>query len=112
MGTATAIGIDLGGTNIKGALVDMSGKIIHRMTQATNCSGGEKDNGQRWKKVIFQMVAELKKRSAVAAVGIAAPGLPNAANSAIRLMPERLEGLAHFVWADYLREKSVWVLND
>ncbi|GGC34270.1 glucokinase [Parapedobacter defluvii] len=112
MGTATAIGIDLGGTNIKGALVDMSGKIIHRMTQATNCFGGEKDNGQRWKKAIFQMVAELKKRSAVAAVGIAAPGLPNAANSAIRLMPERLEGLAHFVWADYLREKSVWVLND
>src|SRR5690606_14672727 len=64
------------------------------------------------KKTMLQMVTELKKRSTVAAIGIAAPGLPNSANSAIRLMPERLDGWEHFIWADYLKEQSVWVLND
>jgi len=108
----TAIGIDLGGTNIKGVLVDTSGKIIHQVTQTTEYPGKEKPGDQRWKKTIHQMVAELKKRNKVATIGIAAPGLPNSANSAIRLMPERLDGLEHFIWADYLKEQSVWVLND
>ncbi|MGK6351499.1 ROK family protein [Parapedobacter sp. DT-150] len=112
MKMTTAIGIDLGGTNIKGVLVNTVGQIVDQVIKSTECAmAGSADD--QWKKTILQMVSALKERGApVAAIGIAAPGLPNDANSAIRLMPERLDGLEHFVWADYLKEKSVWVLND
>ncbi len=110
----TAIGIDLGGTNVKGVLVDAHGKLISQMASPTHDTvdpAGEK--GRHWKLAIAEMVNELKSHSPspVAAIGLAAPGLSDAANTCIRVMPERLNGLENFVWADYLGEK-VWVLND
>jgi glucokinase len=60
------------------------------------------------------MILELKSKSPnpVNAIGLAAPGLPNENNSAIRVMPARLDGIENFMWADYLHEKEVWILND
>lgn len=108
---ATAIGIDLGGTNIKGVLVTNEGHVMEQATQATALSNGKSGN---WKEVVLQIVKELKDKSRekVKAIGLAAPGLPNDANTAICVMPGRLEGLENLVWSDYLGEKEVWVLND
>lgn len=110
---ATAIGIDLGGTNIKGVLLNDAGKIIYQATQATSPAS---TNGQgcHWKQAVAEMIQTLKSKSTMPAdmIGLAAPGLPNETNSAIRVMPERLHSLENLMWADYLHEKEVWVLND
>jgi glucokinase len=110
----TAIGIDLGGTNIKGALVNAAtGEILHHAVQATDPTAG---NGERrhWKQAVPEIVRELKAKSAnaVDAIGLAAPGLPNESNSFILNMPGRLEGLENLIWSEFLQEKQVWVLND
>jgi len=111
----TAIGIDLGGTNIKGVLLNAKGDVMHQAVQATQ-PGSARNNGEGkyWKQIVSQMIMELKSKSArpVNAIGLAAPGLPNESNSAIRVMPERLNGLENLIWTDYLDEKEVWVLND
>ena len=108
----SAIGIDLGGNNIKGVLLNADGEILHHAFQSTREEN--EGNNQQWKKSVAQMIGELKSKSpyVVGAIGIAAPGLPNKDNSAIRVMPGRLKGLENFEWAEYLGEKKVWVLND
>lgn len=111
----TAIGIDLGGTNIKGVLINAKGEVMQQAVQATEpILSQDNGDGLHWKQTISQMILNLKSKSsyAVDAVGLAAPGLPNETNSAIRVMPERLNGLENFIWADYLGEKEVFVLND
>jgi predicted NBD/HSP70 family sugar kinase len=40
----TAIGIDLGGTNIKGVLLNAKGDLIHQVARATE-PGITRDNG-------------------------------------------------------------------
>lgn len=111
----TAIGIDLGGTNIKGVLLNAKGDVIHQVTRLTE-PGRAGGNGeeQHWKRAVSQMILELKSKSPnlVNAIGLAAPGLPNEDNSAIRVMPARLDGLENLIWTDYLDETAVWVLND
>ncbi|MVM28872.1 ROK family protein [Spirosoma sp. HMF4905] len=104
-----AIGIDLGGTRIKGVLIDAhTGEVLQKRITPTN--DGETNS---WKSVIAQTVQELKAttKEPILGVGLAAPGLPNTNNSAIACMPGRLPGLEGFDWAEFLTER-VWVLND
>lgn len=103
-----SIGIDLGGTRIKGVTIDASGNVLHYVYTPTN--DGE---GEVWKKAIKQTVDELKSKLKAEdiAVGISAPGLPNKENTAIAFMPGRLEGLENFVWKEYLNCQA-YVLND
>lgn len=111
----TAIGIDLGGTNIKGVLMNNRGEVIHQSVQATDSGvAGSKGENRDWKQTVALMIKELKSKSSyvVDAIGIAAPGLSNNTNTAIRLMPQRLNGLENLIWSDYLDEKDVWVIND
>lgn len=110
----TAIGVDLGGTNIKGVLLNAKGEVLMQMVQKTASSKSCDPTEQPWKDMVKQMVSELRSNSPhpVSAIGLAAPGLPNECNSAIRILPERLNGLENFVWSDYLDEKEVWVTND
>lgn len=107
----TAIGIDLGGTNIKGVLLNNLGEVLYRGRRSTL---GENGQEGQWQQVVYDMVQELKANccDGVAAIGIAAPGLPNETNTAIRLMPGRLAGLEHLVWSELLGEQRVLVLND
>lgn len=111
---ATAIGIDLGGNNIKGVLLNDKGEVIRQVVQATDEKTRENGAGQVWKQTVSEMVLELKSqtRQAVDTIGLAAPGLPNQTNSAIRIMPGRLNGLENLEWAAYLEEKEVRVIND
>ncbi len=102
------IGIDLGGTRIKGVAVDGNGKILYQTYTPTN--DGE---GEVWKVAIKTTVEDLlqKLNTENIPVGISAPGLPNKENSAIAFMPGRLEGLENFSWSEYL-QNPVCVLND
>lgn len=102
------IGIDLGGTRIKGVAIDAEGNILHQIFTPTN--DGE---GEVWKIAVASTVKELKGKldADKIDVGISAPGLPDKENTTIAFMPGRLEGLENFIWKDYLK-CPVYVLND
>ena len=108
MSDKITIGIDLGGTRIKGVVIDAVGNVFHQTYTPTN--DGE---GEVWKEAIARTVHELRQKLPCEkiAVGISAPGLPNKENTTIAFMPGRLEGLENFVWSDYLK-CSAYVLND
>lgn len=108
MANNITIGIDLGGTRIKGVAIDAAGKILQQVYTPTN--DGE---GEVWKTAIAKTVNDLKASLNInqAIVGISAPGLPNKENTAIACMPGRLEGLENFVWENYLATPA-YVLND
>lgn len=104
-----AIGIDLGGTRIKGVLIDtLTGSILHRLITPT----GDGENGN-WQRAIADTVQALSHEAteSIQGIGLSAPGLPTPDNTAIACMPGRLQGLEGFDWSTYLG-KSVWVLND
>ncbi len=109
-----AIGIDLGGTNIKGVLVDAGGTIINSLTTPTNDRGS--DSADVWRTAIFNMVEELQgiSEKPVSAIGLSAPGLPDQHNQSIAYMPGRLQGLENFNWAHFFDENdsAVSVIND
>lgn len=102
------IGIDLGGTRIKAVAIDGAGNTLHQYYQPTNDG-----DDTVWKNAIAAAVQEVQKKIQVpsALIGISAPGLPNAGNSAIAYMPGRLQGLENFEWTDFLGA-STFVLND
>jgi glucokinase len=104
----TAIGIDLGGTRIKGVAIDGEGNVLHQTYTPTN--DGE---GEVWKKAVAATVNELNQKlnSSDVIVGISAPGLPDSTNATIAFMPGRLQGLENFIWKDYLKCPAC-VLND
>lgn len=104
-----AIGIDLGGTRIKGVLIDpTTGGVLHQLITPT-------DDGESrpWQRAVLDTVQALKQQSTepIQGIGLSAPGLPTPDNTAIACMPGRLQGLEGFVWSDYLGE-PVRVLND
>ena len=80
MGDQITIGIDLGGTRIKGVVIDAVGNVLHQTYTPTN--DGE---GEVWKDAIAKTVHELKQKIPIEniSVGISAPGLPNKENTSI-----------------------------
>ena len=104
----TAIGIDLGCTNIKAVLLDETGAILFQARQETR----EQDD-QYWKQAVRSIIQDLKSRAPqpVDAIGLCAPGLSNADNTCIACMPGRLPGLENFNWSSFTGEE-IFVLND
>jgi glucokinase len=103
-----SVGIDLGGTRIKAVAINEAGTILYQHYLPTNDG-----NDSIWKESIATSVHELQNKigNLETLIGISAPGLPNADNSAIAYMPGRLQGLENFIWTDFLRHKT-FVLND
>jgi glucokinase len=103
-----AIGIDLGCTNIKAVVVDENGALLYQARRETR----EQDD-RYWKDGVNTLIKNLKRElgQTVQAIGLCAPGLANAGNTAIECMPGRLPGVEHFNWSEYTGE-NVFVLND
>jgi glucokinase len=102
------IGIDLGGTNVKGIVIDDTGEVLKQHYIPTS------DNGDStWRENVKEMVEYLKNwlQEPIAGIGMSAPGLPNETNSCIAYLPNRLLGLENFLWSDYLAHPT-YVLND
>lgn len=107
-----AIGIDLGGTWIKGVLMDVyTGEIVKQLYHPTN--GDNVRGDAHWKQAVAETVADLRAQATgpVKAVGLSAPGLPNDTNQYIAFMPGRLSGLEGFHWGHFLNDK-VHTVND
>ncbi|MFD2934768.1 ROK family protein [Spirosoma flavum] len=104
-----AIGIDLGGTRIKGVLIDTTtGVVLHQLITPT----GDGESGY-WQRAVADTVKALRQQATepILGIGLSAPGLPTPDNTAIACMPGRLQGLEGFNWSDFLG-KPVRVLND
>jgi glucokinase len=108
-----AIGIDLGGTNIKAALLDCErGSALASTTRPTR--DGEFDGSlPRFAVTVREIVEELERQSPEKklAVGLSAPGLADPGGRCIEWMPGRMFGLEKLIWADVL-ERPCQVLND
>lgn len=102
------IGIDLGGTNIKGVLVDASGGVLKQHYIPT-----QDDADGLWRENVREMARYFQNfwQAPIAGIGLSAPGLPDVDNRCIAFMPNRLPGLVDFVWSDYLGMPTA-VIND
>jgi len=103
-----AIGIDLGGTRIKGTALDAEGNVLHKLYTPTFDG-----DGAVWKNAVAETVNELlnKINGYDSVVGISAPGLPSHDHTAIAYMPGRMQGLENFLWQEFL-QRPTYVLND
>jgi glucokinase len=103
-----AIGIDLGGTRIKGTALDAEGNVLHKLYTPTFDG-----DGAVWKNAVAETVNELLQtiNGYDGVVGISAPGLPSDDHTAIAYMPGRMQGLENFLWQEFL-QKPTYVLND
>ena len=104
MHKTTAIGIDLGGTRVKGVVVDPQGIVLYQhYTQIQD---------HRWREAIEENVLALRQHiGGETLIGISAPGIPSEKNDCIQFMPDRLEGLEGLVWSDVFNAPT-WVAND
>jgi glucokinase len=104
----TAIGIDLGGTNVKGIVMNEAGEILHQHSIPTI-----DDEEGKWRENVQEMVNFLKAKhlDPINLIGLSAPGLANDTNTCIAHLPNRLQGLENFQWTKYLKTNT-FVLND
>ena len=103
-------GIDIGGTQIKAAAFDESGRLI-----ASTLTPGEALRGADWPQSVRDALTILEKETGgpIGRVGLAAPGRAAKDARSICEMPGRLAGLVGLDWTDFLqRPHSVPVLND
>jgi len=104
-----AIGIDLGGTNIKSVVVSPEGETFSK-SEVTFDPAVLMDWGQKIRGIVQKVEAE---HGEAAAIGLSAPGLAARDGSAIVRMPERLQGLEGLNWQQYLGfARPVPILND
>jgi glucokinase len=104
----TTIGIDIGGSNIKGVLLNENGEILHRHAMPTN----DNDEGS-WRKDVVEMVKLMKAGHGgiIEVIGISCPGLANEENNAIAYLPNRLSGIENLNW-NMLFDAQTFVIND
>lgn len=103
------LGIDLGGSSVKAAVLSPEGRRI--LTRRAVFE----DSPFEWGRCIRSLVAEIESSLGCPAgsIGLAAPGLASPSGRSIRYMPGRLRGLENLDWTDYLkRNHPVWVMND
>lgn len=108
-----AIGIDLGGTNIKAALIDSdTGTLITSLSRPT-LDGEFVNEAPRFALTVRDIVHELEAWAGQGKlrVGLSAPGLANPNGRCIDWMPGRMHGLEKLDWPVFL-DREVQVLND
>lgn len=105
-----AIGIDLGGTNIKAAAVRPSGEVLEQSSAETR-----DDGGAAWAARVREQIEALESRVGGAAlcVGVASPGMAARDGRSMASVSGHLESLQGFDWVDYLGDaRAVALLND
>ncbi|HYG36949.1 MAG TPA: ROK family protein [Clostridia bacterium] len=104
------VGLDLGGTNIKGLAVSPGGKVLaETMTPTGDCGT------PAWTKNVREALRALRStlRHEPDLIGLAAPGLPSRDQRSIACMPGRLPGLENLIWQEFFGVSHlVPVLND
>lgn len=83
-----AVGIDLGGTNLKAGIVDGNGKIAYRLSKKTNSEA----DSQTISDQILELIAEIirisnLKKSDIVGIGLGSPGLVDKKGETILFSP-------------------------
>jgi glucokinase len=107
--TPYALGIDLGGTNVKVLAVTRAARVL----AFADAPCGR--TTRSWTTAVRRTVADVCDRFPVAPgwIGVAAPGLPARDGRSIAFMPARLPGLEGLDWQEFLQVGyDVPVLND
>ena len=92
-----SVGIDLGGTQIKGVVVTADGEILRRELRETK---DDDTNGRAWAETIHGLADELGRDLPL---GLSAPGLAARDRRAIAHLPGRLHGLEGLDWTELSR---------
>jgi predicted NBD/HSP70 family sugar kinase/uncharacterized phosphosugar-binding protein len=106
-----AVGIDLGGTNVKAVAVLESGQVLQRAIAPTSDDAAP----GRWIETIRGLVSDLQSAQGYPAcgIGVGAPGLASPDGRRIAYMRGRLAGLEGLDWRDALQVSApVPVMND
>lgn len=104
---AGAVGIDLGGTQIKAVLVNAEGAVLRREARPTSDTG---EDSRSWAETVRALADELGPDLPL---GLSAPGLAAPDRRSIAFMPVRLRGLEGLDWTTFLgRADTVSVTND
>lgn len=108
-----SIGIDLGGTNIKAALIDRSSASLIASISRPTLDGEFVGDEPRFAHTVRDIVHELEAKAGQGklSVGLSAPGLANRNGRCIDWMPGRMHGLEKLDWSAFL-DREVRVLND
>ncbi len=90
------VGIDLGGTNIKAALVDDAGRMIAFHTEPTEVTRGPEDAAARRGQAVGKLAHAVGRTATdIAAVGLGTPGPQDLATGTL-LRPGNFPGWEHF----------------
>lgn len=106
-----AIGIDIGGTNIKAVCVSPDGVILQQHSYATDDGPGE----AKWVTRVPQVVEQIRASQDGDAVwiGITSPGVARPSGESISWMVGRMEQVVDLNWTEHLSwPRLVPVLND
>ena len=105
-----AIGIDLGGTNIKAVAVTESGELLAQTDAET-----ADDGGSAWAGRVRDLIAALERGvgRAAARVGLASPGMVARDGRSMASVSGHLESLQGFDWVEFLQTaRPVKLFND
>jgi glucokinase len=105
-----AIGIDLGGTNIKAVAITEDGELLDRSSCETGDGGRD-----AWAAKVRGQVRALEERRGARAewIGLASPGLAARDGRSIASISSRIRDIAGLDWTDYFGgERPIPVLND
>lgn len=108
-----ALGIDIGGTNIKAVCVSPAGEIVQRHSYATEDRPGE--SGERLARRVGEVIEQIRGGLDDEArwLGLASPGLARPDGKAIAWMMGRLEPVMGLNWTDALSwPRLAPVMND
>jgi glucokinase len=108
-----AIGIDLGGTQIKAALLDRDTRTMVQTRTSPTLDGQWRGTEPLFAHRVRELVHELEAAAGPGPlpVGLCAPGLAHESGRYIDWMPGRMHGLEKFDWPVFL-SREVCVLND
>jgi len=111
-----AIGVDIGGTTIKAALVDDCGETTSHVRIPTQASGGRDAIAKSTLDAIQQALAAAQKQNiAPLAIGVASAGAIDAKNGTVFAATENLPGWAGFDLREFITQHialPVFVEND
>ena len=90
-----AIGVDLGGTNLRIAAVDVNGKILEKITTGTEVARGRDQVIFEMSEAIRELITKFRNAGHLAGIGIGVPGIIDMQSGMLRESPN-LPG-----WQDY-----------
>ena len=82
-----AVGIDLGGTQIKGALIDHQGNLLATKKTATLAAEGVKAVVERIRELVSELLRSVPVGESVAGIGLAVPGVVDMPSGTVLFLP-------------------------